>query len=643
MTAGLVGTRLGRYEILAEIGQGGMSVVYRATDTQLRRTVALKVMHAFLAEQEEARERFHREAVAVARLRHPHIIEIFDYSGEGAEQSYIVTELVEGQALADMLKGTPLTLPEAAVTLARPVAQALQHAHEHGIIHRDLKPENILVGPSGVLKLTDFGIARMLDSHTLTMTGTLLGSPAYMAPEYVEGYATDERADLFSFGAMLYQLAVGKLPFEAPTPHALLKRIATGEHLHPQEANPEVHSALARIIEKCLARLPENRYASAAALTADLDAFLDRIGVDAAADLPRLLADPGAYCAELRAALPARYIAGARAFLARHAHGRAIEELDRALSLEPDNREVRRILDRLARRAWARRLTRDAALVLVGVAAVTWAGSALSGWYGERARAAAAAVADGGPVGPPTPGKRNVGLLLRGSGDLYVDDLLVLRGVTGRNAIELAPGEHRLRFANPSKSVTAPLRVDEEGPVPPVELDITVPVSTPAKLPPPAKIREVEFNAAGLFVDVYVDDDPKPALRDKMGVFRLPLAYGKRRLRFVNPYYQPEDRELLVDEDDPPQRVVIRLLPLPARLFVRGAPDGAVVEVAGKRSLINERTRDDPIHVPLELEVGESAAIHEVVVRADGQKEFRARLTFRPGEEQNLDVALQPL
>ncbi|MEO0814675.1 MAG: serine/threonine-protein kinase, partial [Myxococcota bacterium] len=172
----LVGQTLGKYAIDGEVGHGGMSVVYRARDIDLKRDVAVKVMHTFLAEQAEARERFHREAIAVARLRHRHIIEVYDYSGEEATHSYIVQELVEGSSLAEFLNATPLREPELALILARPIADALAHAHESGVVHRDLKPENILVGQNGALKLTDFGIARMLDNQTLTVTGTLLGS-----------------------------------------------------------------------------------------------------------------------------------------------------------------------------------------------------------------------------------------------------------------------------------------------------------------------------------------------------------------------------------------------------------------------------------------------------------------------------------
>jgi tRNA A-37 threonylcarbamoyl transferase component Bud32 len=644
MTAGLVGSRLGRYEVLEEIGQGGMSVVYRANDTQLKREVAVKVMHAFLAEQEEARERFHREAVAVARLRHPHIIEIFDYSGEGAAQSYIVTELVHGRSLADLLRQHPLAVPEIGLVLARPIAEALSHAHAQGVIHRDLKPENILVGNDGALKLTDFGIARMLDSHTLTVTGTLLGSPAYMAPEYVEGYATDERADIFSFGAMLYQFAVGKLPFEAPTPHALLKRIATGEYVRPQQANPQIHAAMGRLIERCLARVPEHRYRTAGELLADLDLLLRDLALDPQRDLPALLSDPDGFAERVRQGLPARYLALGKAALAEKSSARAIEHFDRVLGLDANNAEVRRILDRLARRAWARRVGRDAVLVLLGTLLVSWAGAAaidaVRAWR-AAAQATPVRVAPPPPEKPP-PAPRNVPLDLQGRGDVYVDGSLELKNVTGNQAVELLPGTYRLRFVGEQRVDEKEVVIEETGPIPAVPLNGTM---APAIVrPPPPKVRDVTFLPAGAVFDVYLDDQPVPVKTGAMGKFNLSLTHGTHRLAFINKDYKPYIVErFLVSDTEPPDRVVVRLEPNPAKLFIRGAPNGAVVEVAGKRALITDRTRDDPVFVPLVFEGDASSQALEVVVKLEGHQEWRKRVQLHSGEQRNLEVELKPL
>ena len=642
MTSGLVGTKLGRYEIREELGQGGMSVVYKAIDPQLQRDVAIKVMHTFLAEQQDARERFHREAVAVARLRHPHIIEIFDYSGEDAEQSYIVTELVIGEPLSAMLLRTPFTPPEAALLVARAIAAALAHAHAQGIIHRDLKPENILIGKNGALKLTDFGIARMLDSHTLTMTGTLLGSPAYMAPEYIEGYATDARADIFSFGTMFYQLATGKLPFEGPTPHALLKKIATCELAPPELVNPMVHAGIARIIKHCLTRLPEDRYPTVDALITDIDALLTRLDLDPDRDLTALLQDPVAFGAKVTASLAPLYLSLGKAELARGQTGRAIEELDRVLSLEPGHTEVRRILKRLARRARAARALKYAAITLAGAALVTvgvGAGfDAFSTWRLERALAATTTTPptnDGPEVATdPNPGPvlRTVWFLLKGTGDLYVDDAIVERHATGRRAKELSPGRHRIRFTSSKRTMALTIAIPERGPVPPVELDVSVTEAVPI---PPPKERDVEFKPAGMWVTAFVDDNPEPLVKNAMRNFVVRLAHGKHKLRFMNDRAQLNEMEVSVSDTEPLGVILVRMVPRPAKLYIRGAPDGAVIEVAGKKTLVDQWTRDEPINVPLEI----SPTEFDVVVRIQGKADVKKRLQFTAGDSQTLDAA----
>jgi len=250
-----IGAKLGRYKIESVLGKGGMSVVYRATDPKLQRTVAIKVMHDYLAQNQDAKIRFHREALAVAQLQHPNIIKVLDYADEETEKLFIVMELVDGYALSEVAAAPgAFSPPEFALLLARPIADALNHAHEAGIIHRDLKPENILIGHNGAVKLTDFGIARMIDKQTMTMTGTLLGSPAFMAPEYIQGDPTDHRADIFSFGAMLYQLTTGKLPFTGETPAALLLSITRGQFEPVAKLNGTIHSNIARIIHRCMIR-----------------------------------------------------------------------------------------------------------------------------------------------------------------------------------------------------------------------------------------------------------------------------------------------------------------------------------------------------------------------------------------------------
>jgi serine/threonine-protein kinase len=199
-----------RYRLLHEVGQGGMAVVYRAVDETLKREVAIKILHQHLASEPESKARLQREAQSVAKLRHENILEIFDYSGPDSPSSYIVTEFIDGQTLKDFI-ARPLAYPEVAALVAVEIGGALSHAHSAGIIHRDVKPENVMIRKDGVLKLMDFGIAQVVDLQRMTVTGQLLGSPAYMAPELIEGKPLDFRTDVFAVGIMLYQLATGSL------------------------------------------------------------------------------------------------------------------------------------------------------------------------------------------------------------------------------------------------------------------------------------------------------------------------------------------------------------------------------------------------------------------------------------------------
>ena len=226
--------RIPRYDLLEEVGSGGMSVVYRARDTTLDREVAVKVLHRHLAGKDSERKRFRREAMAVARLRHPNILEIHDYAGDDAEEAYIVSELVRGPTLRGFAETTGFGLPEIGAMVATVLAGALAHAHALGVIHRDLKPENVMIQDDGTVKLTDFGVARMVDrDERMTMTGALLGSPAHMAPESLEGGGGDVRSDIFSLGTVLYWLACGALPYSGSSPAEVLRRIAEGHHTDP--------------------------------------------------------------------------------------------------------------------------------------------------------------------------------------------------------------------------------------------------------------------------------------------------------------------------------------------------------------------------------------------------------------------------
>jgi serine/threonine-protein kinase len=359
----VIGRVLSKYKILEEVGQGGMSVVYRGLDTSLQREVAVKVLHPHLAASDEARQRFEREAHAVAKLRHENILEIFDYSGKESPESYIVTEFIHGGTLRGFCAAHTLELPEAGAMIVLEVCRALVHAHRQGILHRDVKPENIMIRDDGVVKLTDFGIAQIVDAQRMTMTGQLLGSPAYMAPEHVDGKPLDFRTDVFSVGILLYQLATGELPFKGRNPHEILKRIAECRYLDPRVVSRSVSDELQRIIARSLQRDPAQRYQDVSAVEADLASALAALDLaDGRTELRALFRDACGYQKELRARLIKTLLARGKRSLAARQTARALSDWNRVLTLDSANAEVLGLIDNLSRR---RRLVR------VGVAAAS--------------------------------------------------------------------------------------------------------------------------------------------------------------------------------------------------------------------------------------------------------------------------------
>lgn len=328
-----------------------MSVVYRGLDTVLERPVAIKVLHPHLSNREESRRRFQREARAIAKLSHPNIMQVFDFSETGADRSYIVMEFLEGCTLREALDKNPLKHPEVAAMIGVQLCDALKHAHDFGIIHRDIKPENVMIGREGVVKLTDFGIAQMVDAQAMTVTGALLGSPAHMCPEMIEGDTLDFRADVFSLGTVLYFAATGELPFTGKNAPLVLKAILEGDYLDAEMLNPRVGRRLSRIIDGCLARNVEDRYASVTDLRADLQAWLDDIGLGAVdVELAAYFHDPTTWEAELRPRLLAALEARGEAALRDRRIAAALEYFNRVLAIEPEHEKVLKLIRRIDQR-----------------------------------------------------------------------------------------------------------------------------------------------------------------------------------------------------------------------------------------------------------------------------------------------------
>jgi tRNA A-37 threonylcarbamoyl transferase component Bud32/dipeptidyl aminopeptidase/acylaminoacyl peptidase len=278
------GTKLGPYEIQSPLGAGGMGEVYRARDTRLDRSVAIKVLPSRLSDQAEARERFDREARAVSSLNHPHICHLYDVGSQDGV-SYLVMELLEGESLAERLRRGPLPL-EQVLRCGAEIAEGLQAAHRCGVAHRDLKPGNVMLTKAGA-KLMDFGLAKgmtprnpqtseltaTLTSHNatpLTAQGTIVGTFQYMSPEQVEGKETDARSDIFSLGAVLYEMATGKRAFEGKTMVSVAAAILEKEPEPITTIQPMTPSGLQHVVQGCLAKDPDSRWQSAADIVREL-------------------------------------------------------------------------------------------------------------------------------------------------------------------------------------------------------------------------------------------------------------------------------------------------------------------------------------------------------------------------------------
>jgi eukaryotic-like serine/threonine-protein kinase len=267
------GSRISHYEIAEKLGQGGMGVVYKAWDHKLRRMVALKFLPASAAGEGAQAARFHQEALAVSALNHPNIATIYDIE-EAEGHPFLALEYLPGgtlQSALDQLRsaGQQISL-EQGLEYAIQIAEALAHAHQNGVIHRDVKTANVMFAQSGAVKLTDFGLAKTAESSGVTRTGTVMGTPATMSPEQARGHKTDERSDIFSAGAVLFELFTGHLPFHGDNPASVLYQVVHEEAPALSRFRPGIPPALEQIVSRALKKDPGERYQTAAGLASDL-------------------------------------------------------------------------------------------------------------------------------------------------------------------------------------------------------------------------------------------------------------------------------------------------------------------------------------------------------------------------------------
>lgn len=568
-----------------------MATVYRARDTRLDRWVAVKVMHPHLRGTDEARARFAREARAVARLKHPAILEIYDYSDSESADAYIATELLTGPTLKAFVESVDEVPAEIAACIGVELSRALEAAHKEGIIHRDVKPENVLLHQGRDIKLTDFGIADMLDpsmSH-MTATGQLLGSPAHMAPEQVEGGDSDERSDVFAVGTILYWLATGALPFSGKNPHQVLKRVVDCSPVDPLLVRPTIGAPLCQIIMRCLRKEPAERFQSAALLASALGELLRDMEIDAPkAQLETYLRDPRAESDLLRRRVLERLLHKAQASVAERNRRGTIESIDRVLALDDGNPRALSLLRELDRSSRKRQLLQG----LVGLVA---ASLLVSLWY-------AFAPAQQGPV----VGQR------------------------------LAEGQASLR---PSSTERAPpaRTVPDPAISPPVQLPATPSARPRAAAPRPRPAsgpRTVVFAPEPANVTISVDGAPPKAFGPNFN--KLEIEPGLHTFRFVGAHQCCDDAVVQVDVPAGPGETEVR-----AKLSFRDAALYVASNVPADVSLdgVAMGRALSVIKVPLTRSVLER---RKISVTATGHEPYTGYVQLRAGEVAQFEVTLPP-
>jgi serine/threonine-protein kinase len=566
--------KLEKYEVLDEIGHGGMATVYRARDSSLDRFVALKVLHPHLQRTTEARARFTREAKSVAKLRHPHILEIYDYSGEGSDETYIAAELLTGPTLKDFVLEKKELPPEIAACVALQLADALGEAHAKGIIHRDVKPENVLIHEDRCVKLTDFGIAHMVDTHTFTATGQILGSPGHMAPEQVDGGGCDARSDVFSLGTVLYFCATGRLPFVGRNPHHMLKLLLGGEYPDPLRLEPAIGADLAGIMNRALSRQPDDRYQTAAEMADALRAFLADMGVDDPDEtFARYLVDADTVTEELRRSSLARLLEKGEAATDEGDVPAAQAALSRALAIDDGNEKALKLLGSLGRRQ-----RRGALLagVLLGLVLLVVGAFGYQMWTERPGRPDADPQASNGPVVPVVPDATS---------------------------------------PSPEPTPTEPSIEPVEAP-------------KPSSAAAPNAPRWVVFKPTPPNVSISVDGGPLRAYGP--GFLKTRVKPGAHTFRFVGAEGCCEDR--VVRRRIPPgtrdYELPVKLRYKPARLYLKGpAPADARVRI----TLPGGRTVNGRIREILRIPMGSPSVSAQVVIDAPGYRAHESVVKLRAG------------
>ncbi|GAB4300783.1 MAG: hypothetical protein Kow0090_16280 [Myxococcota bacterium] len=618
--------QVGKYRLIEEVGQGAMATVFKAHDEILDRVVALKLLHQHLIGKDEVRRRFAREARAVARLKHPNIVEIFDASTVSNAECFIVTEFVYGYTLKQFFDKFKHPLPEIPVMMVMSLLSALTHAHSLGIIHRDIKPENVMVSRDGEIKLMDFGIAQMVDSTgRLTMTGALMGSPAYMSPEQIEGGAVDSRADIYSLGIMLYELLTGDLPFKGDNAASLLKNILEANYAKPSKLSPHIDRRLNEIIERAMERDVQNRFPTSQSFYDALSDWLESSGIqDHKETLKNYLKNPSQEYQKFLNTVILNLTESAEEEIKRKNAPYAIDLLNRVLALAPGDSSVERKIQRLlARRKWRSAMNYGAATACALLLVV------IVGWFmWERWKStpiSAAPEIEAETFSEPElkkyfPFQKEA---------LSIEALFGLGDESATNEKKLA-GKSNQESSKNAGAVKNSLEGEEQA-ASTKESAIEDPMNFEG---PPRKVIFRLNTWAKVEIDGEELSDPPRQVHE------LEIQPGNHTIAFINPSYSKLVKEVFVPPAGEIMPYVFKLKAAPARLYVHNSQNADIILDGHFAS-----SSADSLKIPLVVEMREEQTKRDVRVQLfkESFMPYEQVIELKAGEEKHIYIDLKPI
>lgn len=568
-----------RWQVGDRIGMGGMASVHSGLDLRLGRKVAIKILHPHVAESPESRARLAREARAIAQLKHENVIEVYDYSIDDPECVWLVSELIEGYTLRSFVDRHQKTMPEIAVLVLAEVVRALRAAHAASVVHRDVKPDNVLVGRDGRPKLSDFGIAQIVDEQKMTVTGNLVGSPSYMSPEQAEGRRTDQRTDLFSAGILLYRMVTGALPFQGGNAIETLRKAAAVLYTDPVEVEPTCPGNVAAVIRRAMAGSIEERYQTADELLSDLTAIIQQAGFGPATEeLPRFFADPVGFEARMGVDVARSLFSRGKALLERGEEAQALDLFTRARALGVSDESsldlVRVLSDRREKKGPDRKMLGFAAMTAVGLAVIGGGVFAAGNWGAHSPEAPGPSPS----LAAPSPTRSAEGLAIRAtdpspsasapSAPASPAPSASASPAPSAPAASLAPQPSASAVPAPPSPTATPVvsatpspsagprtftsrrdpRADAPSPSPSPSPSATASAPPTATPPPALDMARGELQlGVSRWVDVFVNGVKLGRAPDQSR-YRLPV--GTHKLRAENPHCLPVEQEFTIRDGE---------------------------------------------------------------------------------------------